>query len=219
MWRHLSIVVVALKAVVQSVRSNRWRFNFERARRGGQINFLWKMAMIITITKAPILIICPFPRGLLLTYPLSPPPNYDPYQFIVNGGNLGALGKIMIIGYVLLCPIFNAEIIFRWDNSGCREEGVKWQTALMQLESCSLRGNSCSWRVITDVFDPTRNEEHRILNRGRVTQIYLLNRSCCFYVGFCNSDNRIEKEDIFVEWLKWSMEHMFPYNSRQWQTL
>ena len=31
--------------------------------------------MIITITKTSILIICPFPRGLLLTYPLSPPPN------------------------------------------------------------------------------------------------------------------------------------------------
>ena len=74
MWRHLSIVVVALKTVVQSVRSNRWRFNFERGGRGGQINFLWKMAMIITITKASILIICLFPRGLLLTYPLSPPP-------------------------------------------------------------------------------------------------------------------------------------------------
>ena len=28
---------------------------------------------------------------------------------------------------------------FCWDNSGCREEGVKWQTALMQLECCSLR--------------------------------------------------------------------------------
>ena len=75
MWRHLSIVVVALKTVVQSVRSNRWRFNFERARRGGQINFLWKMAMIITITKASILIIWPFPRGLLLTHPISPPPS------------------------------------------------------------------------------------------------------------------------------------------------
>ena len=35
-----SIVVVALKTVVQSVTSNRWHFNFERARRGGQINFL-----------------------------------------------------------------------------------------------------------------------------------------------------------------------------------
>ena len=73
MWRHLSIAVAALKTVVQRVRSNRWRFNFERARTGGQINFLWKMAMIITITKASILIIWPFPRGLLLTYPLSPP--------------------------------------------------------------------------------------------------------------------------------------------------
>ena len=30
--------------------------------------------MIITNTKTSILIICPFPRGLLLTYPLSPPP-------------------------------------------------------------------------------------------------------------------------------------------------
>ena len=73
MWRHLSIAVAALKTVVQRVRSNRWRFNFERAGRGGQINFLWKMAMIISITKASILIIWPFPRGLLLTYPLSPP--------------------------------------------------------------------------------------------------------------------------------------------------
>ena len=73
MWRHLSIAVAALKTVVQRVRSNRWRFNFERARTGGQINFLWKMAMIITITKTSILIICPFPRGLLLTYPISPP--------------------------------------------------------------------------------------------------------------------------------------------------
>ena len=77
MWRHLSIVVVALKTVVQRVRSNRWRFNFERARTGGQINFLWKTAMIITITSTSILIICPFPRGLLLTYPISPPPIND----------------------------------------------------------------------------------------------------------------------------------------------
>ena len=29
--------------------------------------------MIITITKTSILIICPFPRGLLLMYPISPP--------------------------------------------------------------------------------------------------------------------------------------------------
>ena len=62
MWRHLSMVVVALKTVVQRVRSNRWRFNFERARTGGQINFLWKTAMIATITKSSILIICPFPK-------------------------------------------------------------------------------------------------------------------------------------------------------------
>ena len=75
MWRHLSMVVVALKTVVQRVRSNRWRFDFERARTGGQINFPWKTAMIITITKTSILIICPVPRGLLLTYPISPPPN------------------------------------------------------------------------------------------------------------------------------------------------
>ena len=77
MWRHLSMVVVALKTVVQRVRSNRWRFNFERARTGGQINFLWKTAMIITNTKTSILIICPFPRGLLLTYLISPPPNFS----------------------------------------------------------------------------------------------------------------------------------------------
>ena len=76
MWRHLSIAVVAHKTVVQRVRSNRWRFNFEMAGRGGQINFLWKTAMIITITKTSILIICPFPWGLLLTYPLSPPPTW-----------------------------------------------------------------------------------------------------------------------------------------------
>ena len=31
MWRHLSIAVAALKTVVQRVRSNRWRFNFEMA--------------------------------------------------------------------------------------------------------------------------------------------------------------------------------------------
>ena len=31
---------VAHETVVQRVRSNRWRFNFERARTGGQINFL-----------------------------------------------------------------------------------------------------------------------------------------------------------------------------------
>ena len=74
MWRHLSIAVVAHETVVQRVRSNRWRFNFEMAGRGGQINFLWKTAMIITNTVTSILIICPFPRGLLLTYPLSPPP-------------------------------------------------------------------------------------------------------------------------------------------------
>ena len=75
MWCHLSIAVVAHKTVVQRVRSNRWRFNFEMARTGGQINFSWKTAMIIMITKASILIICPFPRGLVLTYPLSPPTN------------------------------------------------------------------------------------------------------------------------------------------------
>ena len=74
MWRHLSIAVVAHKTVVQRVRSNRWRFNFERARTGGQINFLRKTAMIITNTKTSKLTICPFPRGLLLTYPISPPP-------------------------------------------------------------------------------------------------------------------------------------------------
>ena len=33
--------------------------------------------MIITTTKTSILIICPFLRGLLLTYPISPPPNYS----------------------------------------------------------------------------------------------------------------------------------------------
>ena len=42
MWRHLSIAGVALKTVVQRVRSNRWRFNFERARTGGQIIFFMK---------------------------------------------------------------------------------------------------------------------------------------------------------------------------------
>ena len=73
-WRHLSIVHIAHKTVVQRVRSNRWRFNFEMARTGGQINFSWKTAMIITTTKTSILIICPFLRGLLLTYPISPPP-------------------------------------------------------------------------------------------------------------------------------------------------
>ena len=57
MWRHLSIAVVAHETVVQRLRSNRWRFNFEMAGRGGQINFLWKVAMIITITKTSILII------------------------------------------------------------------------------------------------------------------------------------------------------------------
>ena len=36
----LSIAVVALKTVVQRVRSNRWHFNFKRASTGGQINFL-----------------------------------------------------------------------------------------------------------------------------------------------------------------------------------
>ena len=49
-WRHLSIAVVAHKTVVQRVRSNRWRFNFEMAGTGGQINFLWKTAMIIQCT-------------------------------------------------------------------------------------------------------------------------------------------------------------------------
>ena len=76
MWRHLSIAVVAHKTVVQRMRSNRWRFNFEMAGRGGQINFLWTTAMIIATTKTSILIICPFPRGLLWTHPLSPPPYY-----------------------------------------------------------------------------------------------------------------------------------------------
>ena len=75
MWRHLSIAVAAHKTVVQSVRSNRWRFNFEMASRGGQINFLGKTVMIITNTMTSILKICPFPRGLLLTYPQSPPPS------------------------------------------------------------------------------------------------------------------------------------------------
>ena len=46
------------------------------------------------------------------------------------------------------------------------EEGVKLERALMQLEWCSLRAIAGESRVITDVFDPTRNEEHRILNRG-----------------------------------------------------
>ena len=47
----------------------------------------------------------------------------------------------------------------------------------MQLECSSLKAITAERRgerrVITDVFDPTRNEEHRILNRGRVTLIYL----------------------------------------------
>ena len=34
-------------------------------------NFLWKTGMIITITKT-LVIICPGPRGLLLTYPINP---------------------------------------------------------------------------------------------------------------------------------------------------
>ena len=73
-WRHLSIAVVAHKTVVQRVISNRWRFNFEMADRGGQINFLRKTAMIITITKTSILIIWLVSRGFLLTYPLIPTP-------------------------------------------------------------------------------------------------------------------------------------------------
>ena len=31
------------------------------------------MGIIITITKTSILIICPGPKGILLTYPISPP--------------------------------------------------------------------------------------------------------------------------------------------------
>ena len=77
MWRHLSIAVVAHETVVQRVRSNRWRFNFEMALTGGQINCLWKTAMIIATTKTPILIIWLVPRGLLLTYPISPPPTFE----------------------------------------------------------------------------------------------------------------------------------------------
>ena len=37
-----------------------------------------------------------------------------------------------------------------------------------------FEGND-SPRVITDVFDPTRSEEHRILKRGRETERYFLN--------------------------------------------
>ena len=42
MWRHLSIAGVALKTVVQRVRSNRWRFNFEMAVTGGTNQFFMK---------------------------------------------------------------------------------------------------------------------------------------------------------------------------------
>ena len=37
-----------------------------------------------------------------------------------------------------------------------------------------FEGND-SPRVITDVFDPTRSEERRILKRGRETERYFLN--------------------------------------------
>ena len=57
--------------------------------RGSQINFLWTTAMIITITKTSILIICPFPRGLLLTYPLSPPPTAMAFRGKLPSGTLG----------------------------------------------------------------------------------------------------------------------------------
>ena len=39
-----------------------------------------------------------------------------------------------------------------------------------------FEGND-SPRVITDVFDPTRSEEHRILKRGRETERYFLKKA------------------------------------------
>ena len=52
--------------------------------------------MIITNTKTSILIICPFPRGLLLTYPISPPP-YSRY-------------------------LDTAALVYSWYSSDCWEE-------------------------------------------------------------------------------------------------
>ena len=92
MWRHLSIAVVAHKTVVQRVRSNRWRFNFEMARTGGQIKFSWKMAMIITNTK-------------ISTYNLSLPKRFT--QGVPNQ-SLPLITEMAF--FLLLCLIYQYQI-------------------------------------------------------------------------------------------------------------
>ena len=54
--------------------------------------------MIITITKASILIICPFPRGLLLTYLISPQSNVSILLFIP-------------VYQILCCPVTVATLV------------------------------------------------------------------------------------------------------------
>ena len=93
MWRHLLIAVVAHKTVVQRVRSNRWRFNFEMAGRGGQINFLWKTAMIITITKTSYNL--SGPKRFTLDVPNQFPPSLGSWHDIADKSWLHCLAFLL----------------------------------------------------------------------------------------------------------------------------
>ena len=68
MWRHLSIAVVALKTVVQRVRSNRLRFNFEMAIRTPLYPQYHPFPQIIFVYRPPTSLLHSY-RGASLDLP------------------------------------------------------------------------------------------------------------------------------------------------------
>ena len=103
MWRHLSIAVVAHETVVQRVRSNRWRFNFERARTGGQINFLGKNGHNHHQHQDIYTYNLSVPKGFTLEVPNKSPPYskiYSAYQKYFVGQSLVQV-YVQIVKYCL----------------------------------------------------------------------------------------------------------------------
>ena len=79
--------------------------------------------MIITTTKTSILIICPFPRGLLLTYPISPPPTRELS--------------------ILPCCILPCSLVFYNPNAPLTFEFINSWGEYFQIEKFCIKHSCC----------------------------------------------------------------------------
>ena len=98
------------------------------------------MDMFITITKASILIIYPFPKGLFLTYPISPPPTPDvaaPDGLLISNNDEPSLSTCQSNGHPL--NIADDANLHLHVGASKRQDDVILFFALIGCNSCNFK--------------------------------------------------------------------------------